>query len=39
MKLAEPYFTVSNINNFKLNTPDLIREYTKGMFIFKRRTI
>lgn len=36
-KLVNPYFTVIEIDNFQLNTPDLVKEYTEGMFILKRR--
>lgn len=37
--LSSPYYTTVGMDNFKLNTPDLVREYTEGMFVFKRRDI
>lgn len=36
-KIVSPYFEVIKMENFKLNTPDLVREYTEGMFILKRK--
>jgi len=36
-KIVSPYFEVIKMENFKLNTPDLVREYTEGMFSLKKK--